>query len=354
MLHAIKIGTRQIGTGLPVFVIAEAGVNHNGDLKRALELVDAAAEAGADAVKFQTFSADRLVTGLSPKAAYQCETTDPKESQYAMLKKLELSPDDHRELKDRAEKHQMIFLSTPFDQESADLLEKLGVPAFKVGSGELTDMPLLKHIASKKRPMIISTGMSSMDEVRRAVETVEEAGVKELALLHCVSAYPAPVEDVNLLAMQFLRETFNVPIGYSDHTEGIEVAVLAVACRANIIEKHLTLDRNLPGPDHRMSLEPDEFKAMVQKIRETEKVLGRWDKRPMRSELNTRNVARKSVVALVDLKRGCSIESKMVGVRRPGLGIPPSDIEKVIGRTVRRDLPADIPAGNIVTWEMLE
>lgn len=355
MKDLIKIGTRQIGVGLRVFVIAEAGVNHNGDLKRALELVDAAAEAGADAVKFQTFSADRLVTGLSPKPTYQCETTDPKESQYAMLKKLELSPDDHRELKDRAEKHEMVFLSTPFDSESADLLEDLDVAAFKIGSGELTDLPLLKHIAYKKRPMIISTGMSSMDEVRRAVETVAEAGVQELALLHCVSAYPAPWEDVHLLAMQDLRN-LGVPVGFSDHTQGFQVAPLAVACGADIIEKHLTLDRTLPGPDHRMSLEPKEFKAMVEEIREVEKVLGKGQgiKQPMPSELNTRAVARKSVVALEVLKRGCSIESKMVGVRRPGLGIPPSDIEKVIGRTIRRDLPADIPAGNILTWEMFE
>ena len=340
MPDAIYISDHLVGASQPVFIIAEAGVNHNGDLKRALALVDAAADAGADAVKFQTFSADRLATPLSPKAKYQCETTDASESQYEMLKKLELSPDAHRELKDRAEKHGMVFLSTPFDQESADLLEKLGVAAFKVGSGELTDIPLLKHIAGKKRPVILSTGMSDMKEVAEAMRVVQKAGLGEIALLHCVSAYPAPVEDVNLLAMQFLRETFNVPVGYSDHTEGIEVAVLAVACRANIIEKHLTLDRNLPGPDHRMSLGPDEFKAMVKKIRETEKILGKWDKRPMQSELNTRNVARKSVVALVDIKKGCRLTRKMLGVRRPGLGIQPSELENLIGRKLDRDVPA--------------
>ena len=351
MKDVIQIGTRSVGVGRRVFIIAEAGVNHNGDLKKALDLVDAAAEAGADAVKFQTFSADRLVTPLSPKAGYQRETTDPKESQYAMLKKLELSSEDHRELKRRAEQHGLVFLSTPFDKESADLLEKLGVPAFKVGSGELTDLPLLEHIARKKRPMILSTGMSTMDEVRRAVEAVEEAGVKEIALLHCVSAYPAPWEDVHLLAMQDLRD-LGVPAGFSDHTQGFRVAPLAVACGADIIEKHLTLDRTLPGPDHRMSLEPKEFKAMVEEIREVEKVLGKGMgiKQPMPSELNTRNVARKSVVVLVDIKKGCSIERKMVGVRRPGLGIAPGDIEKVVGRTVR----VDVPAGNILTWEMFE
>lgn len=350
MQDVIKIGTRAIGVGRRVFIIAEAGVNHNGDPKKALELVDAAAEAGADAVKFQTFSADRLVTGLSPKATYQCETTDPKESQFEMLKKLELSEDAHRELKLRAEQHGLVFLSTPFDSESADLLEKLGVLAFKVGSGELTDLPLLAHIAQKRKPMILSTGMSTMEEVTQAVRTVQKAGLEEIALLHCVSAYPAPAEEANLRAMRILRRDFDVPVGYSDHTEGIDVALMAVACGANIIEKHLTLDRTLAGPDHRMSLEPTEFKAMVRDIRNAEKILGNGVKQPMPSERNTRQVARKSVVALVDIPKGCSITRGMVGVRRPGLGIPPTDIEKVVGRTVG----TDVPAGNILTWEMLE
>ena len=348
MPDAIRIGTRAIGAGRRVFVIAEAGVNHNGDLKRALELVDAAAEAGADAVKFQTFFADRLVTHLSPKAKYQCETTDPKESQYDMLKKLELSADEHRELKRRAEKHKMVFLSTPFDSESADLLEKLDVPAFKVGSGELTDLPLLDHIARKGRPMVLSTGMSKMGEVEQAVRTVRKAGLEEIALLHCVSAYPAPAAEVNLRAIQILRRDFNVPVGYSDHTEGIEVAVLAVACGACIIEKHLTLDRKLPGPDHRMSLEPDEFKNMVRNIREPdalktmvrgirdpEKIMGDGVKQPMPSERGTRAIARKSVVALVDIKKGCPITRDMLGVRRPGIGIPPAGLESLIGCTLR-------------------
>lgn len=339
MGDTIRIGKRLVGGWRPVFIIAEAGVNHNGDLKRALELVDAAAEAGADAVKFQTFSADRLATPLSPKAKYQCETTDAKESQYEMLKKLELSADDHRELKLRAEKHKMVFLSTPFDSESADLLEKLGVPAFKVGSGELTDLPLLEHIARKNKPMILSTGMSTMEEIAQAVQTVQKAGLEEIALLHCVSAYPAPVEDVNLRALDTLRQV-NVPVGYSDHTEGIQVAVLAVACGACIIEKHLTLDRNLPGPDHRMSIEPHEFKTMVERIREAGKILGNGIKQPMRSELNTRNVARKSVVALVDIKKGCRLTREMLGIRRPGLGIQPSELESLIGRKLDRDVPA--------------
>jgi N-acetylneuraminate synthase len=323
-----------------VFIIAEAGVNHNGDLKRALELVDAAAEAKADAVKFQTFSADRLVTHLSPKATYQRETTDANESQYEMLKKLELSADAHRELKLRTEKHNMVFLSTPFDSESADLLDSLGVQAFKLGSGELTDLPLVEHVARKDRPMILSTGMSNMVEVQEAVRMVREAGLNEVALLHCVSAYPAPVEDCNLLAMDTLRREFNVPVGYSDHTEGIHVAVLAVAAGADIIEKHLTLDRALPGPDHRMSLEPKEFKDMVQEIRHTKKILGNGNKQVMQSEANTKAVARKSVAALVDIKKGRPLTREMLGIRRPGLGIQPSELESLIGRKLDRDVPA--------------
>lgn len=358
MPDTIKIGDRLIGTGQPVFIIAEAGVNHNGDLKLACELVDAAADAGADAVKFQTFSADRLVTPLSPKAEYQRETTDPQESQYDMLKKLELSRHAHRELKLRAEKHEMVFLSTPFDSKSADLLEELDVPAFKIGSGELTDLQLLEHIAQKRRPMIISTGMSKWDEVAHAVRTVRKAGQGKIALLHCVSAYPAPEADVNLRAMKILRNDFEVPVGYSDHTEGTHVAVMAVACGACIIEKHLTLDRNLPGPDHRMSLEPDSFKKMVRDIRNSdvlktvvpEKILGHAVKQPMPSELSTRQLARKSVVALVDFKRGQPITRDMLGVRRPGIGIQPADLETLVGRTTN----VDVPAGSVLVPKMFE
>ena len=362
MPDTIKIGNRLIGPGQPVFIIAEAGVNHNGDLKRALELVYAAAEAGADAVKFQTFSAERLVTHLSPKAQYQCETTDPRESQYDMLKKLELSPEAHRELKLRAEKHEMVFLSTPFDSESADMLEKLDVPAFKIGSGELTDLPLLEHIAKKMKPMILSTGMSWPGEVEQAVRTIKKAGQEQIALLHCVSAYPAPEAEANLRAVQFLQKEFNVPVGYSDHTEGIHVAVLAVDCGACIVEKHLTLDRNLPGPDHRMSLEPKEFATMVRDIRDPDafksvlrdigdpkRIKGDGDKKPMPSEESNRRIARKSVVALVDIKAGRPLTREMLGVRRPGIGIQPVDLESLIGRT----RPMDAPAGTVLFPEML-
>lgn len=348
MRNIIRVGKRQIGWGRPVFVIAEAGVNHNGDFSKALRLVEAAGKAGADAVKFQTFTADQLVTGLSPKAGYQRKTTSAKESQYDMLKKLELTREAHQKLKRRAEQLGLAFLSTPFDAVSADLLEMLGVPAFKVGSGELTDLPLLDYMARKGRPMIVSTGMSTMEEVAQAVDTIKKAGLEELALLHCVSSYPAPPEDVHLLAMHDLS-VFGAPVGYSDHTMGIRVAALAVANGACIIEKHLTLDRKFPGPDHRMSLEPKEFAAMVKDIRETEKILGRGVKQPRKSELNTRRVARKSVVALVDIPKGRCITREMIGVRRPGVGIPPAEWETIVGL---KSL-VDVQAGGVLDRRFL-
>jgi N-acetylneuraminate synthase/N,N'-diacetyllegionaminate synthase len=345
----IRIGTRAIGTGHRVFIIAEAGVNHNGDLGLAKRLVSVAKDAGADAVKFQTFAADRLVTPKSPKAQYQRETADAKESQYEMLKKLELSPEEHQALMAHARACDLVFLSTPFDKESADLLEKLGVPAFKIGSGELTDLPLLQHVARKGKPMILSTGMSTMEEVEQAVQAVQKEGLKDIALLHCVSAYPAPVEDVNMRAMHILRETFNMPVGYSDHTKGTHVAPLAVACGACIIEKHLTLDQKLPGPDHRMSMEPDKFAKLVRRIREAEIALGDGKKQSMPSEKDTRAVARKSVVALVDITQGFPLERAMLGVKRPGTGIAPADLESLIGRKLR----VDVQAGEVLLREML-
>jgi len=349
MSDTIRIGNREIGGWRRVFIIAEAGVNHNGDLRLARKLVDAAARAGADAVKFQTFSAERLVTSKSPKAKYQRETTDAKESQYKMLRKLELLPEAHRELKLRAEKRGLVFLSTPFDTDSADLLEKLGVTAFKIGSGELTDLPLLSHIARKGKPVILSTGMSTMAEVRQAVQALQKEGLQEIALLHCVSAYPAPEVDINLRAIESLCREFEMPVGYSDHTRGIRAAALAVVSGASIIEKHLTLSQKLPGPDHRMSQEPKGFATMVRDIRNIETLLGNGVKQPMKSERDTRSVARKSVVALVDIKKGRPLTREMLGVRRPGLGIQPSELESLVGRMLR----ADVLAGTVLTSEML-
>ena len=347
---AIIIEWRNIGNGSPCFIIAEAGVNHNGDLELARRLVDAAAEAGADAVKFQTFSADRLATAAAPQADYQRRNTGIEESQRAMLHRLELTAEAHRELMARCRERGILFLSSPFDEDSADFLEELGVPAFKIPSGELTNVPFLAHVARKGRPLIVSTGMATLDEVRPAVETIRQAGSPPLALLHCVSSYPAQPADVNLRAMATLREAFAVPVGFSDHTAGTDIALAAVALGANILEKHLTLDRTLPGPDHLASLEPDEWIAMVAALRRIEAALGDGRKRPAPSEADAARVARKSLVAAGDLPAGCVLRRDHLAVRRPGTGLPPGRLESVLGRRLRQALAA----GAVLTEDLLE
>jgi N,N'-diacetyllegionaminate synthase len=348
-MKSIEIAGRTIGPGYPCFVIAEAGVNHNGDLDMALRMIDAAAEAGADAVKFQTFSADRLVTRQAPKAAYQKQATSAKEGQYAMLRRLELSSADHRSLIAHAQARGLVFLSTPFDHASADLLFELDVPAIKVGSGELTDLPLLEHIARGRKPIILSTGMAYLGEVEEAVRCIQAEGGASLVLLHCVSNYPANEADVNLRAMTTMREAFGLSVGYSDHTLGITVPIAAVALGACVIEKHFTLDRSLPGPDHKSSLEPAGLQAMVQAIRDVEVALGDGLKRPRVSELDTARVARKSVVSQVDISPGTVITAEMLTTKRPGTGIPPRELTWVVGRTARVMIPAD----TVVEWEMI-
>lgn len=346
----ISIGARRVGPDQPCFLIAEAGVNHNGDLELARRLVDAAAEAGADAVKFQTFSADRLATAAAPQADYQRRNTGIEESQRAMLHRLELTAEAHRELMARCRERGILFLSSPFDEDSADFLEELGVPAFKIPSGELTNVPFLAHVARKGRPLIVSTGMATLDEVRPAVETIRQAGSPPLALLHCVSSYPAQPADVNLRAMATLREAFAVPVGFSDHTAGTDIALAAVALGANILEKHLTLDRTLPGPDHLASLEPDEWIAMVVALRRIEAALGDGRKRPAPSEADAARVARKSLVAAGDLPAGCVLRRDHLAIRRPGTGLPPGRLESVLGRRLRRALAA----GAVLTEDLLE
>ncbi|MCL5884139.1 MAG: N-acetylneuraminate synthase family protein, partial [Deltaproteobacteria bacterium] len=266
-MKAVKIEDRWVGEGHPCFVIAEAGVNHDGDIGQAMRLVDAAASAGADAVKFQAFKAEKLATPDAPKAAYQARATDASESQYRMLKRLELSEDDHRKLSDYCRRRGILFLSTPYDEESADFLSGIGIPAFKVSSGDLTNHPFLEHLAGKGKPVLLSTGMSSLPEVGEAIGVLRKAGAKEIVLLHAVSCYPADPADVNLKAIRTLSGEFDLPVGYSDHTLGVEVACAAVALGACMIEKHVTLDRNLPGPDHRASLEPGELETLVRGIR---------------------------------------------------------------------------------------
>lgn len=336
----IDVAGRRIGKGQPCFVIAEAGVNHNGSLQLALQLVDAAASAGADAVKFQTFHAEDVASADARQARYQQVNTGRVESQLEMARRLELSPDDHQRLVRHCRSKRIMFLSSPFDLRSADLLADLGVPAYKVGSGELTNHPFLAHLAGKGRPLIISTGMAAIREVDEAMAAVASAGAAPVALLHCVSNYPTDPTDCNLAAMGTLREAFGVPVGWSDHTLGVHVAVAAVALGASIIEKHLTLDRRLPGPDHRASIEPAEFRELVRQARDVEAAIGTGEKRPRSSEEDTAAVARRSLFAASDLPEGHRLGAVDIRVLRPGTGIPPNRLAELLGRSLKRPVAA--------------
>lgn len=344
----VAIGGRRIGAGEPCYVIAEAGVNHDGSLERALALIDVAADAGADAVKFQTFDADRLATPNAPKAGYQLETTDSGESQLDMLRRLQLDGTAYRALIERCARRAITFLSTPFDEPSADLLERLGIAAFKLPSGEITNLPFLAHVARFGKPLIASTGMANLREVEAAVLAIRAAGNDRLVLLHCVSNYPAAPCDANLRAMATLSQRFGVPAGYSDHTLGIEVALAAVALGATVLEKHVTLDRSLPGPDHRASLEPHELNALVRGVRIVEASLGDGRKEPAASEAATASVARKSLVAARDLAAGSVVALADVDAKRPGTGLAPSLRDAVVGRRVC----VPVAAGALLAWEM--
>jgi len=346
----IEVAGRRIGPGQPCFIIAEAGVNHNGDLETALRLVDVAAEAGADAVKFQTFKAERLVTPDAPKADYQLRTTDPGESQIAMLRGLELSEAMHRALVQRCRERGILFLSTPFDEESCDLLTCLGVAALKLPSGELTNLPLMRHAARKGLPLIVSTGMATLEETARCVEALRGAGCSALALLHCVSNYPAAPADSNLRAMVTLREAFGVPSGFSDHTDGDAVSVAAAALGANILEKHFTLDRTLPGPDHKASIEPDALRSLIRNVRAAEACLGTGVKVPAPSEGPVARVARKSLVAAETIPAGAVLQTAMVVLRRPGTGMAPGELDTLLGKRAR----TEITSGTLLEREMFE
>lgn len=324
-----------------VFVIAEAGVNHNGDIEIAKQLIDAASEAGADAVKFQTFQADSLVCRTAKKAEYQLETTDRTETQYDMLKKLELTPQMHRELIEHCSKKNIMFLSTPFDLESIKLLSELGMQIYKIPSGEITNLPYLREIAKQQKKIILSTGMSSMDEVKAAVNVLKNNGTEELTLLHCNTQYPTPISDVNLLAMVKMREETGLPVGYSDHTQGIEVPIAAAALGAEVIEKHFTLDRKMEGPDHKASLEPRELMQMVVGIRKIESALGSKIKQVSESEMTNVAIVRKSIVAAANIKRGEKYTEKNITTKRPATGISPMLWDEIIGKTADRDYKVD-------------
>lgn len=349
MVKPVAIGGHVVGPGAPCLILAEAGVNHNGSVETACRLVEEAKRAGADAVKFQTFTADALVSPDAPKAEYQRRATGAGESQADMLRALELSEANHRAILACCRRWDILFLSTPFDAGSADLLDRLGVPAFKIGSGDLTNLPFLDYVARKRKPMLLSTGMADLAEVEAAVAAVRATGNADLVLLHCVSNYPAAPADVNLRAMHTMSAAFGAPVGYSDHTLGQEVALAAVALGATVLEKHFTLSRALPGPDHQASIEPDAFRHLVRSVRTVEDALGDGRKVPAASEGPTAAVARRSLVASADIPAGAVVTAELIAIKRPGTGLPPSMHDRVIGRTAR----VPIASGTLIRLEML-
>ena len=335
----IQLGERVVGDGAPAFVIAEAGVNHNGDVRLALELVDVAARTGADAVKFQAFVTDEVVTSRAEKAAYQVTATGSSGSQREMLKALELSPEDHRALRTRCEERSIVCLCTPYDEPSVEMLDGLGVPAFKIASTDITNVPLLRCVAAKSRPVLLSTGMSTLAEVETAVGTLKRAGLDgKIVLLQCTSEYPAPAREANLRAMQTMRKAFECPVGFSDHTEGIDVAVWAVAAGACVIEKHFTLDRTMKGPDHQASLEPAELAALVSAVRRVEEVLGTDVKQPMPSERSNTRLVRKSLVARRHIDAGEVLTADDLACKRPANGLSPTWFDRVVGQVAAVDM----------------
>ena len=328
---------------MSVFIIAEAGVNHNGSIDIAKQLIDEASSAGADAVKFQTFIANHQVTLTAKKAVYQEQTSNKEETQHAMLSRLELNEAMHHELIDHCMERNISFLSTGFDIQSVDLLVNLGQQCFKIPSGEITNLPYLRYIGQLGKKIILSTGMSKMNEIEAAIGILEKAGSSRanITILHCTSEYPAPINEVNLRAMRSIREEFDIEVGYSDHTLGIEVAIAAVAMGASVVEKHFTIDRNLPGPDHQASLEPRELKSMVSAIRNIESALGDGVKRVSPSEIKNIKVARKSIVASRIIETGEIFTNENITTKRPGTGISPMLWDDLLGKKAQRDFLVD-------------
>jgi N,N'-diacetyllegionaminate synthase len=344
------IGDRNVGTGYPCYIIAEAGVNHNGDIECAEQLIASALAAGADAVKFQTFSADALVSRHVGKAVYQKRREGDDESQHAMLRRFELSPDDFSRLATYARNRGIQFLSSPFDRQSVDALVDIGVPAIKFGSGELTNLPLLEYAGSLQVPILLSTGMAYLGEIEEALAAVRRGGCTDVALLHCVSMYPAQLVDQNLRVINLLSSAFSVPVGFSDHTPGVTAAVVGVALGACIVEKHFTLDCGMEGPDHAMSLDPVAFAGLITAIRETEEALGDGMKRPVAGEHELRVIARKSIVAARDIGKGTVIHPDMLTTKRPATGIAPKYLTALTGRRFRKAVQKD----ENITWDCIE
>lgn len=333
----------------PVFIIAEAGVNHNGSLEMALQLVDKAVEIGADCVKFQTFKAEQIVTAASPKANYQMEVTDRNESQFDMLKKLELDMSAFRTIKEYCDKKGIRFLSTPYNPEDADLLDAIGVDGFKIASGQLVETPFLRYVAKFGKQMIISTGMANMEEVKDAVAAIRSVGNNDIIVLQCNTDYPSKIEDTNIRAMNTMRDELKVRVGYSDHVPNNYACFAAVALGAEVIEKHFTLDNNLPGPDHSSSLEPEAFRELIEGVRNIEKCLGTGVKTPSASEVKNTYGMRRSLVAKNDLKKGTILKAEDLGFKRPANGLSPKMLDAVIGKELLNDLKKD----EALTGEMI-
>jgi N-acetylneuraminate synthase/N,N'-diacetyllegionaminate synthase len=342
----ISAGEKIIGSGSDVFVIAEIGINHNGSVTQARKMIDAAAACGADAVKFQSFRADKLVIPSRDRYSQQIDGT---ESAYQMLRRLELGFPDQERLKKHADNCGILFISTPFDNESVDFLDSLDVPLFKIASGDITHVPLLRHVASKGKPVFLSTGMSFLSEVGDALWHLRSAGAQQILLMHCVSAYPAALQDMNLRALQTLQSYFELPVGLSDHSQGMLSSLVAVAFGARVIEKHFTLDKNDTGPDHKASLDPDDLKLLIQQLRQVEVSIGDGRKKPAEVEEEGRMLGRRSIVAAADIRTGEAIENWMLTCKRPGTGLEPKYWDRVIGMAARRNIEKD----TILQWEDL-
>ena len=347
--EVIKIGNNIISKDGPTFIIAEAGANHNKDMSLAKKLIDAAVESGVDAVKFQTFKSESVVTKNTGMAEYQEKNTGIKESQQEMLKKLELNFESFIELKKYCDQKGILFLSTPHSPEAIDFLDDL-IPAYKIGSGDLTNLPFLEKIAKKNKPMILGTGMSTIEEIQEAVSAIKKIGNNQVILLHCTTSYPCPLENVNLNVLVTLKNKFNNIVGYSDHTISLDVPVVAVSMGAKVIEKHFTLDKNLPGPDHKASLNPSELKEMVLKIRNVEKYLGNYEKKPSEEEIEIAKIARKSIVAAKDIGCGEILTEDSLAIKRPGTGIKPKEIYSIVGQKSKFKIEKD----TLISREMVE
>ncbi len=350
-MRSVEIGGRKVGHGEPVFITAEAGSNHNRDFEQAKRLIDVACEAGADAVKFQTFCAEKVYSKKTPLMSYLKTNNLLKEGEtvWDLIKRVELPREWHSKLAEYCKEKKIIFLSTPFDLEAVDQLEKVGMPAYKIASYEITHLPLLKKAAETKKPIILSTGMADLSDIETALDVIYKTGNRQVVLLHCAINYPPKFSDLNLRAMETMRMAFQLPVGFSDHSSGISADIAAVALGACAIEKHYTTSRKLQGPDHSFAIEPDELRAMVKGIRETEQALGSPIKQHTKAEEEMYRLGRRSLVAAKKIQRGTAITQDMIDVKRPGFGIQTKSMEAVIGRIAKVDIEED----DILTWSML-